>query len=576
MENSEFSKIFMEMAELLELGNENVFRVRAYQNAALNIASTTQNIEAIYKAGGTKALTELPGIGKGIADHIEELIKTSKLKAHEDLLKKFPKSLIEMIAVPGMGPKTSMLIFNELKIDSIDKLEKAARDGSLMTLPGIREKKVQNILAGIELKKRNIGRFSIGVALPYAEAIVDELKKLKEVDKIVPCGSLRRAKETIGDIDILITSKAPEKVMSAFTKLPQVERILSKGDTKSSVLLTNGMQADLRVVDPKVFGSAEHYFTGSKEHNIKIRELAIKKGLKVSEYGVFKGKKVIAGATEEEVFKAVGLPYIPPEIREDRGEFEAAKKGDLPDLIELSDIRGDLHSHTTASDGANTIKEMILAAKAKGYEYLAITDHSVSTRVAGGLSAKELLKHIENIKTSASKINGIKVLLGTEMDILPDGSLDYPDEILSKLDIVFASIHSNFKMERNAMTKRIIKAMENKYVSVISHPTGRLIGEREAYAVDLDEILRQAKNTGTFLELNSHPNRLDLDDIQCKHAKEMGIMIAITTDAHSVSGLDNIRYGVLTARRGWIEKKDVLNCLTYPQLIKKLALKRPK
>jgi DNA polymerase (family 10) len=576
LENQEFAKIFFEMAELLELGENNPFRIRAYQNAARNIENLSENLESIYKSGELTALENVPGIGKGIAEHIEELIKTGKLKPHEDLLKKFPKSLLELIAVPGIGPKTVILMNKKLKINSIEKLEKAAKDGRLGKLPGIRVKKIQNILSGIAMKKRNIGRFSIGDALPYAETIVASLKKLKEVDRIVPCGSLRRAKETIGDIDILVTSKKPGRIMDAFVNLPQVDSVLSKGGTKSSVILKNGMQADVRVVEPESFGAAVYYFTGSKQNNIQIREMAAKKGLKINEYGIYKGSKKVGGAEENDIFKALGLSYIPPEIREAQGEIEAAQKGRIPRLIELKDIKGDLHLHTKATDGSNTIEEMAAAAKKMGYEYIAITDHTKSTRVAGGLTEKEALAHLKKIDRANKKISGIKVIRGMEVDILPDGKLDYPDALLKEIDIVFASIHSNFKMRRNEMTKRIISAMKNKYVHVLSHPTGRLIGQREAYEIDLDAVLNAAKDTGTFIELNGNPIRLDLDDIHCRKAKDLGILIVISTDSHAASQLDLMRYGVLTARRGWLEKENVLNTLPYEKLIKTLALKRTK
>ena len=562
------------MAELLELGEENPFRIRAYQKAANNIGSLSENLESIYKSGGLAALENVPGIGKGIAEHIEELIKTGKLRAHDELLKKFPKSLLELIAVPGIGPKTAILLHKKLKIDSIEKLEKAAKEGRLGKLPGIREKKIQNILAGIAMKKRNIGRFSIGDALPYAEAIVDSLKKLKDIDKIVPCGSLRRAKETIGDIDILVTSKKPGRIMDAFVKLPQVDRVLSKGETKSSVILKNGMQADVRVVEPESFGAAVYYFTGSKQHNIQVREMAAKKGLKINEYGIYRGNERIGGAEENDIFKALGLSYIPPEIREAQGEIEAAQKGGIPRLLELKDIKGDLHLHTDATDGSNTIEEMAAAAKKRGYEYIAITDHTKSTRIAGGLTEKEALAHLKKIDRANKKISGIKIIRGMEVDILPDGKLDYPDSLLKEIDIVFASVHSNFKMNKNDMTKRVIAAMNNRYVHVLSHPTGRLIGQRESYDIDLDAVLNTAKDTGTFIELNGNPIRLDLDDIHCRKAKELGILIAISTDSHAASQLDLMRYGVLTARRGWLEKKNVLNCLPYEKLIKMLASKR--
>jgi DNA polymerase (family X) len=574
LENQEFAKIFYEMAELLEMGEENPFRIRAYQKAAQNIESLTENIGSTYKKSGIKGLENIPGIGKGIAEHIEELIKTGKLKPHKQLLKKFPRSLVDLMSVPGLGPKTVILLHKKLKIDSMEKLEKAAKNGELEKVPGIRAKKIQNILSGIELKKRNIGRFSIGTALPYAEAIVASLKELKEVDRIVPCGSLRRAKETIGDIDILITSRKPEKVMDAFVKLPQADKVLVKGTTKTSIILKNGMQADLRVVEPESFGAAVYYFTGSKQHNIQIREMAVKKGLKINEYGIYRGAKKIGGAEENDIFKALGLSYIPPEIREAEGEIEAAKKGQIPALIELKDIKGDLHMHTIATDGANTIEEMAATAKNLGYEYIAITDHTKSTRVAGGLTEKEALVHLKKIDQADRSSGGIRIIRGMEVDILPDGSMDYSDPVLKEIDIVFASIHSNFKMNRRDMTRRIITAMKNRYVTVLSHPTGRLIGEREPYEVDMEQVLKAAKDTGTFIELNSYPARLDLDDIHCRKAKELGIMIAINTDSHSTSQFDNMRYGVLTARRGWLEKKDVLNALPYEKLIKKLAIKR--
>ena len=573
MENQDFAKIFFEVAELLELAEENTFRIRAYQKAAQNIENLSDNIGSLYKQGGIKALEDVPGIGKGIAEHIEEIVKTGKLKTRDDLLRKFPKSVLELVNVPGIGPKTAILLHKKLRIDSIKKLEEAAKTGKLAKLPGIREKKIKNILAGIELKKRNVGRFSIGVALPYAEAIVNMLNKLKEVERIVPCGSLRRAKETIGDIDILVTSKKPEKIMDSFVHLPQVDKVIAKGGTKTSVLLKNGMQADVRVVDPSSFGAAVYYFTGSKAHNIQIREMAVKKGLKINEYGIFRGSKKLGGKDENDIFRVMGLTYIPPEIREAQGEIEAAKAGKLPKLIELKDIKGDLHMHTKATDGANTIEEMAAAAKKLGYDYIAITDHTKSTRVAGGLTEKEALAHLKKIDAANKKLSGIKIIRGMEVDILPDGKLDYPDSVLKEIDIVFASVHSNFKMRRPEMTKRIVKAMQNKYVRVLSHPTGRLIGQRDAYEVDLDEVLKIAKDTGTFVELNAHPIRLDLDDIHCRKAKELGIPIVITTDSHSASQLELMRYGILTARRGWLEAKDVLNTLPYDKLMKILTLK---
>lgn len=574
MENVDFSKVFWEIAELLELKNENHFKIRAYQKAAQNIENLSENLEVIYKKGGLKALEEIPGIGQHIAEKIEELIKTGKQKLHKKLLKEFPRGFIEMMKVPGIGPKTALMLREKLKIDTADKLRKAVEKGLLKELPGFKEKKIDNIRKGIALKERVKGRFLLSEADQYVNSIVSQLNKLKEVDRILPAGSYRRGKETVGDIDILVTSEKPAVIMDAFTKLPQAERTLSKGPTRSSIILKNGMQADIRVVKPDEFGSAAYYFTGSKTHNIMVREMAVKKGLKVSEYGVFKGNKRIAGKTEEEVFRAVGLPYIPPEIREGSGEIEAAKKGGLPELIELSDIRGDLQMHSKYSDGGNTIEEMAEAAKKLGYEYIAITDHTQSTRIAGGQTEKEILKELEQIDRLNAKLKGFRILKGAEVDILPDGTLDFSDAILKELDVVIAAVHSNFKMDREKMTRRIVKAFNNKYVNILSHPTGRLIGKRDPYEIDVEDIIKAAKDTGTYLEINAYPERLDLSDIHCKRAKEAGVLMAIDTDAHSAAGLEVMKYGVMTARRGWVEKKDVINTYPLAKLLKLLYAKR--
>ncbi len=574
MENTEFAKVFWEIAELLELKEENRFKIRAYQKAAQNIENLSENLETIYKKSGIKGLEEIPGIGEHIALKIEELIKTGKQKLHEKLLKEFPPGFIEMMRVPGIGPKTALLLREKLKINSIDKLKNAAEKGLIKNLPGFKEKKIENIKKGLALKERVKGRFLLSEADQYVNALVSQLNKLKEVDQILPAGSYRRGQETVGDIDILVTSKKPDIIMQAFTTLPQVERILAKGPTRSSVVLKNGMQADVRVLGPENFGAAAHYFTGNKQHNILIREMAVKKGLKVSEYGVFRGKKRIAGKTEEEIFKSVGLPFIPPELRQGTDEIEKAKKGLLPKLIELSDLRGDLQMHTKYSDGANSIEEMAEAAKKLGYEYIAITDHTQSTRVAGGQTEKEILKELEYIDKLNSKLKGFRVLKGAEVDILPDGSLDYSDAVLKELEVVIAAIHSNFKMHREPMTKRIIKAFKNKYVNILSHPTGRLIGKRDPYEVDVEEIIKAARDTGTYLEINSYPERLDLSDIHAKRAKEEGVLMAINTDAHVALQLGLIKYGIMTARRGWLEKKDVINTQPLEKLLKLLKAKR--
>jgi DNA polymerase (family 10) len=570
MENLEFAKIFWEIAEFLELKEENPFKVRAYRKAAQNIEALSKNINEIYSQGGIKALQSVPGIGLHIAEKIEEFIKSGKVSAHQKLLKEFPKDFLKLVEIPGMGPKTAHMLYKKLKIDSPEKLEKAVKEGKLKNLPGMGEKKEENILRGITLKKESHGRFLLDEASAYAELIVDELKKIKGAKKILPCGSLRRGKETIGDIDILVTSSTPQNIMNVFVKLPVVKDVLAKGETKSSVVLKNGMQADLRVLEEKSFGAAAHYFTGSKGHNIHLRQLAQKKGWKVSEYGIFKGQKQIGGEKEEEMFSKFGLQYIPPELREARGEFEAAETGNIPKLIELKDIKGDLHMHTKATDGFNSIEEMALAAKALDYEYIVITDHTKSTRVAGGLTENEMQEHLLKIQAANKKIKGIEILAGAEVDILPDGTLDYSDDVLGQLDIVLAAIHSRFKMPKQEMTHRIVKALQNKYVNILVHPTGRLIGEREPYEIDMEKILQTAKKHNIAIEINAHPKRLDLADVYCLRAKELGVKLVICTDAHSVDQLELIKYGVITARRGWLEKKDVLNTFPLEKMLSKL------
>lgn len=568
MENAEFANIFWEIAEFLELKEDNPFKIRAYRKAAQNIESLSKSIEEIYADGGIKALLDIPGIGQHIADKIEEQIKTGKVSAHEKLAKGFPKGFHEVAEVQGMGPKTALLLYNKLKIDSIDKLEKAAKAGKLRDIPGMGTKKEQNILRGIELKKKSHGRFLLDDATAHAELIVEEIKKIPEVKKILPCGSLRRGQETIGDIDILVVAAKSKKIMDTFTTLAAVKDVLAKGETKSSAILRNGMQADLRVVPEKSFGSAAHYFTGCKAHNIHIRQMAQKKGWKVSEYGIFKGNKQIGGKTEEEMFSKFNLQYIPPELREMRGEFEAAAKKKIPKLMELKDIKGDLHMHTKATDGENTIEEMAKAAKNLGYEYILITDHTKSTRVAGGLNEKEMLAHLKKIRDANKRIKGIEILAGAEVDILPDGELDYSADLLEQLDIVLAAVHSNFKMPKDKMTSRVIKALSNKYVNILTHPTGRLIGERDPYEIDLEKVLQAAKKYNVAIEINAHPKRLDLSDIYCMRAKKLGVKIVIATDAHNTEQLALMKYGVITARRGWLEKKDVLNTLSLEKLLR--------
>jgi DNA polymerase (family 10) len=574
MENSEFAQVFREIAELLELKNDNPFKIRAYQKAAQNIENLTKDLAELYHHGGLKELEAISGIGSHIAAKIEELIATGKQKDHQKLLKEFPRPFIEMMRVPGIGPKTALRLKKKLKIDSVEKLITATEKGLLIKLPGFKEKKIANIKKGLELKEKVKGRFLLSQADQYVNLLVKQLKELKEIDQLLPAGSYRRGQETIGDLDLLVTTRKPEPVMKFFTTLPQVAQVLSHGPTRSSVILRNGIQADLRVVQPKQFGSAAHYFTGNKQHNIMIRELAQKKELKVSEYGVFRGEQWLAGRTEEELFKKLGLAYIPPELRQGTNELELAKKRKLPKLIERADIRGDLQMHSIYSDGSNTIEQLAIKAKALGYEYIAITDHTKSTRVAKGQTEKEIIKELAEIDKLNGRLEGLRVLKGAEVDILPDGTLDFPDSVLKILDVVIAAVHSNFKMDKKTMTARIVKALQNKYVNLLSHPTGRLIGERDPYEVDLEEIFKVAKESGTYLEINAQPTRLDLSDVHCRRAKELGILMAIDTDTHSAAGLEMIKYGVLTARRGGLEKEDIINTLPIAKLLKVLYAKR--
>ena len=574
MDNRTLSSYFWQIAELLEYLEEDRFRIRSYQKAAQTIEDYPQEIEDIYRSKGLKGLQEIDGIGESISHKIEETVERGKPGLLKDLYKKVPKGMLEIMMIPGIGPKFAKLVQDKLHISSVKQLERAAKSGKLTGLPGVQSKKIENIISGIAGYLQKSSRNYIADVLPYADSIARSMKMSKDTEKILVCGSLRRRKTEIGDIDILVSSDSPVKVMEYFAGLEQIKKITSRGATKTSAVLKNGMNADLRVVDGSCFGAASHYFTGSKQHNIKIRTIAIKKHLKVSEYGVFRGKKKIAGKTEEEVFAALGLDYIPPEIREDTGEIELAAKRNLPVLVERKDIRGDLHVHSNYSDGSYSIEEMASAAKEMGYEYIAITDHSRSTRVAGGLKEKELIKQMKEIDTLNKKFKGFRILKGTEVDIMPDGTLDFDDSVLKALDIVIASVHSSFKMDRALMTKRIIKAMNNKNVDMIAHPTGRLIGKRDPYAVDIEAVINAAKATNTVLEVNSFPDRLDLDDRSCRLAKENGVLISINTDAHSTAQLNNISFGIGTAKRGWLEKRNVLNCLGLKDLLQRLNGRR--
>ena len=565
MKNLEIARIFYEMADILEMQGVE-WKPRAYRRAAKAIESLTEDIEVLWHRGGLKTLEEIPGVGERLAKKIEEFLKTGKIKEYEQLKRMVPFQLHEIMSIPGMGPKKAKRLYKELGVKTIKDLEKAVKEHKIAALPGFGEKSEKDILRGIQLYKASKGRMLLGRAWFIANEIIEKLSVLKEVKKISPAGSLRRMKETIGDIDILVISTNPMKVMNFFTSMPDVKEILAKGPTKSTVILRSGIQADVRVLKPESWGSALQYFTGSKEHNIALRRIAIKKGYKLNEYGLFKGKKQIAGKTEEEIYRKLGLQWIPPELRENRGEIEAAQKKALPKLVDYKDIKGDFHVHTKWSDGDNTIKEMALAAKQLGYEYICISDHSKSEPLAHGLDEKKLLEQIKEIRKIDRQLKGIKILAGNEVDILADGSLDLSDSVLKKLDIVIASVHSGFKMPKQKMTKRIIKAIENKYVDILGHPTGRIINERPPYAVDLEAIFQVAKDRRVHMEINSFPDRLDLNDTAIMEAKKYGLRFAINTDAHNADQLKLIKFGVATARRGWAEKKDIINTYSLKQL----------
>jgi len=572
MKNQEIAKIFNEIADLLEIKGENPFRIRAYRRAAQNIEGLSGSIEDM----SIDELLKIPGIGHDLAGKISEYLKTGKMQAHEDLKKEIPEGTLTLLSVPGLGPKTAGLLYEKLKITGIDELQKLASEHKIAGLPGIQKKTEDNILKGIEMLKRGRERQPLGKVLPVANDILLQLKKKAPVDKIDLAGSLRRWKDTIKDIDILATSDTTsdnsKEVMKVFVRLPHVKEILMQGPTKSSVIIHEGIQVDLRVVEKESYGAALAYFTGSKTHNIRLREMAVRAGLKINEYGIFRenDNKKIGGEKEEDIYKILGLPYIPPELREDQGEIEAAIEGKLPELIKLEDIKGDLHVHSKWSDGSHTFEQLVEAAKKHGYSYIAITDHSKGLGIARGLTEDRLLEQKREIEAVNKKLKGFRIIHGVEVDIRSDGSLDMPDDILKELDVVAASVHSGFRQTKEQLTYRIVSAMKNPYVSIIAHPTGRLIGERDAYEVNMDEILGAAKETGTAIEINAYPLRLDLNDIYAKKAKEMGIPIVISTDTHITNQFDYMGYGISIARRGWLEKNDVLNTLAVDNLLKRL------
>lgn len=567
MKNQEIGKIFRQIASVLEIKGENPFRIGAYARAARNIESMSENIEDFIKDDKVK---DIPGIGKDLEEKIKEIASTGELQYLKGLKKDIPKGLLDILDIPGIGPKTAKMLHEKLGIRDLVMLERMAHAGRVRNLPGMKKKTEENILRGIELLKRGHDRMDLSTAMDVADIFIKQLKTIKEVKNIDPAGSLRRKKDTIRDIDILVSSKKPRKVMDVFTGLPEVKDVLAKGLRKSSIVAEDGIQVDVRVIDEDSYGAALVYFTGSKAHNIKLRKTAIKKGLKLNEYGIFRRKKRVCGKTEKEVYKILGLPYIVPELREDRGEIEAARERNLPKLVGFSDIKGDLHVHSNWSDGGSSIEELVKEAIVLGYEYIAITDHSQGLKIAGGLDKEKLKQKRKEMDHLSKKYKNIRIMYGTEVDIDSDGRLDYSDDILKQMDIVIGAIHSGFKQSREKLTRRIVKACQNQHVHMIAHLTGRLWGAREPYEVDLKEILKVCRDTDTVLEVNSFPQRLDLNDINCRMAKDFGVRIAINTDAHIAKQLRTMKFGVAVARRGWLEKKDVINTLSFKDLKSRL------
>ncbi len=568
MKNLEVAELLNEIADYLEFQNE-PFKIRAYRKAALVIEGLSEDIMQVWK---DDKLKDLPGIGEGIAKKIDDFLRNGRSKYLDELKKSTPVNVEELGSIAGVGPKTIMKLYKHLKIRNLEGLEKAAKKGRIREIEGLGQTMEQNILKSIDFAKRTKQRIPLGFALSSAEEVAETLGSCKEVIRVSIAGSTRRMKETIGDIDVLATSKNPEKAIDFFTKMPNVAQVLAKGDTKSSVRLKEGMQVDLRVMNDNIFGAALLYFTGNKEHNIILRRIAIEKNLKLSEYGLFdkKAGKLVAGKTEEEVYKRLGLDYIEPEMREDEGEIELAQHHMLPKIVGYNEIKGDLQMHTKWSDGSNTIEEMALAAKRMGHEYICITDHTGKLAIANALDEKRMIKQKKEIEKVNKKISGITILQGTEVNVKDDGSLDMEDKFLKQLDIVIAAIHSGFKNSKEKATRRLIKAMENENVDIIAHPTGRLITKRESYEIDLDSVLDAAKRTKTVLEINSYPERMDLRDSHARAAVRAGVKLAINTDAHSTDQLHFIKLGVGTARRGWAKKEDIINTRNLKDMLKML------
>jgi len=576
MKNATISELFSEMADIMEIVGEDPFRINSYRKVARVIGDMPTDVEEMLATG---KLAETPGVGKSSLAKIEEFVKTGKMTAYEELLKKIPLTLLELLKIQGMGPKGVKAVYENLGVKTIDDLKKAIESGKLAELPGFGDKKAAIIAHGIEFLEKSTGRIRLDQAFEAANTVMGFLKEVPGVGKIQYAGSLRRCAETIGDVDILVTGKDGKKIIDKFAHADFVQEVLGAGETKGSAIIktsTTSVHVDVRVVEDKSFGSALQYFTGSKAHNVRLREMAVKAKLKLNEYGLFRGEKMVAGATEKEIYEKLGLDYIEPILREDRGEIEAAMEHKLPEVVRLEDIKGDFHMHTSASDGSCEIEEMVEAARGRGYKYVCITDHSVSEPIANGLTPERMGKHIERIHKVNDKFKDIEVFAGAEVDILADGRLDYDNKLLAEMDFVIGSIHSGMKSPREKVTMRTLKAMDNPYLHVIGHPTGRLIGQREPMDLDISAVIRHAAQTHTAMEINASPYRLDLKDVHVKMAVEAGVKLAIGTDSHNPMQLAHIGCGVATAGRGWATKDDVINTLPMAKLKTWLSTKRQK
>ncbi|MFA5039330.1 MAG: DNA polymerase/3'-5' exonuclease PolX [Candidatus Omnitrophota bacterium] len=568
MKNDLVISVLRSMADFLELMDENPFRIRAYRTAADNVAALEEDIEEYFQEGVKK---KIPGVGKDLAGKIRDILSTGTFKEYDQIRRGVPAGVLDLVRVPSVGPKKAKLFYEKLDIASVEGLKKAIADKRISGLPGIKAKTVENIRRGLELLEKGKERLDILTATSVANKFISALKKRKEIAEIAVAGSLRRMKDTVRDVDILIVSEQPKKASRLFTGLPQVRRVVAEGPTRSSVITTDDVQVDLRVIPKDEFGAALLYFTGSKAHNIKLRQLAIKKGWKISEYGLFdKQGRRLASRAEEDIYRKLGMDFIAPELREDSGEIEAASKGALPGLVSLKNILGDFHAHTNYSDGKNSVLEMAQKARSLGYEYLCLTDHSVSLKVAHGLDEARLKRKKKEIQDANRGFKGFSVLFATEAEIDAEGRIDYPEKILSQFDLVIGAIHSGFKQTSQQLTRRIVRACRNRHVDIIAHPTGKLWPTRAPYDIDFEEVFKAAADTGTALEISAYPNRLDLSDVNARRAKEYGVRLAIGTDSHDISHLDYMAFGVGLARRAWLTPKDVLNTLPLKELQKQL------